>query len=206
MKCFHAWLAAAVLLPAAGLAQQTDLREFRVGMAVSELPRSGYGDFACAAQPSQKLTDWRDFKACPAAADGSHAVSFRYDNAGTGEENAGKTRVGGQPVNLSLMIDDQAEVIGLRIETDPHSGLYLHKKAYLFGLQARARFGENGWTCLEAKPTPTEQPIGGVFVKEHCEKDTPTRHFVLDRQLFRDPRKDLREFTDATQLTILRAD
>ena len=228
MKAPRTWLLAAVLLPSPAFAQttipqttvpqtavaqttvpqpavpQTDLRQFRVGMPVSALPKTGYGDFACAGDPSQKLADWRDFKACPAA-DGAHAVSFRYANAGTGEEDAGKTRVGGQPVNLSLMIDDQAQVIGLRIETDPHTSLYLHKKAYLFGLQARARFGENGWTCSEAKPTPDEQPIGGVFVKQHCEKTTPTRHFVLDRQLFRDPRKDLRDFTDAAQLTILPA-
>lgn len=206
MKAFHPILAAAFLLPTAAAAavQQSDLREFRVGMPVSELPRTGYGGFACDGDPSKKLSAWGDYQACPASPDGTHAVSFRYDG-GPGAEDSDKTRVGGQPVNLALLIDDDALVSGLRIDTDPHARLYLHKKAYLFALQARARFGEDGWTCRKADPTSTEQPIGGVFVNEHCEKLTATRHFVLDRQLFRDPAKDLRDFTDATQLTILRA-
>ncbi len=116
-----------------------------------------------------------------------------------------KTEVGGQPVNLALLIDNNAQVAGIRIATDPNVRLYLHKKAYLFAQQVRARFGDDGWTCSSVPPTPSEQPVGGVFIHEHCEKLTASRHFVLDRQLFRDPGKDLREFTDATQLLILRA-
>jgi hypothetical protein len=96
-------------------------------------------------------------------------------------------------------------VAGIKIDTDPHARLYLHKKAFLFALQVRARFGEDGWTCSQRSPTPEEQPIGDVFINEHCEKVTATRHLLLDRQLFRDPAKDLRDFTSATQLTILGA-
>jgi hypothetical protein len=193
-------MTSAILLPlcaAAAPSQQNDLREFRVGMPVSGLPQSGYGDFACANDAARKLTDWGNFKECSAAPDGSHAVSFRYDD--------NETVVGGQPVTLALLIDDSAQVAGLRIDTDPHVRLYQHKKAYLFGLQVKARFGDEGWTCRNVQPTATEQPVGGVFVHEHCEKLTESRRFVLDRQLFRDPSKDLREFTDATELTILKA-
>jgi hypothetical protein len=189
---------------AAAADQPADLREFRVGMAVSALPESGYVDFTCAAEPSKTLDDWRGFKACPAEANGSHAVSFRYDtNGAVGGD--GDTRVGGQPVTLALLIDDQANVTGLRIATNPDTRLYLHKKAYLFGLQVRARYGEDGWTCRKAQPSATEQPVGGVFLKEHCEKTTATRHFILDRELYRDPAKSLRDYTDATRLTILSA-
>jgi hypothetical protein len=208
MNMLRTCLAAAMLLPAmtaaapqivAAAVPPTDLREFRVGMAVSELPESGYGAFACVDDPSAKLADWRDYKACPAASDGLRAISFRYGD----DDDGSKTLVGGQPVNLALLIDDSARVHGLHIETDPRTRLYLHKKAYLFALQVRARFGEDGWTCQKAEPTQSEQPVGGVFYKEHCEKTTATRHFLLDRQLYRDPTKDLRDFTDATQLTIL---
>jgi hypothetical protein len=200
MNSFGPILAAAVMLPlcvAAAPAQQNDLREFRVGMPVSALPQSGYGGFACAGDPSRKIEDWSDYKACPAGSDGLRAVSFRYDDGGT--------VVGGQPVTLALLIDDGAEVAGLRIETDPNVRLYLRKKAYLFALQVRHRFGDDGWTCIKTAPTSAEQPIGGVFVHEHCEKMTEQRRFLLDRQLFRDPAKDLRDFTDASQLTILAA-
>jgi hypothetical protein len=181
-----------------------DLRDFRIGMAVSTLPTSGYGEFACAADPSKKLSDWGGYQTCPASQDGARAVSFRYDNSGSAGDES-KTQVAGQPVELALLIGDNGRVIGIKIETDPHARLYMRKKAFLFGLQIRARFGEDGWTCTQQPPTPQEQPVRGVFIHEHCEKVTATRHFALDRQLFRDPGKDLRDFTDATQLTILEA-
>ncbi len=193
-------MTAAMLLPlcaAAAPSQQNDLREFRVGMPVSALPQSGYGEFACANDPARKLTNWQDYNACAPSSDGYHAISFRYDE--------GETVVGGQPVTLALLIDDAAQVAGLRIETDPHVRLYQHKKAFLFAIQAKARFGEDGWRCHTIEPTATEQPVGGVFVHEHCEKVTESRRFLLDRQLYRDPSKDLRDFTNATQLTILKA-
>jgi hypothetical protein len=159
---------------------------------------------ACANDPSKKLTLWNDYQAWPAGRDGTRAVGFRYGSGGEGDDSA-TTQVGGQPVNLALLIADDAQVTGIKVDTDPHARLYMHKKSYLFALQVRARFGEDGWTCQKAAPTPTEQPVGGVFINEHCEKATASRHFILDRQLFRDPAKDLRDFTDATPLTILRA-
>jgi hypothetical protein len=196
-------VAAGLLVPACALAtEQNDLREFRVGMAVSALPETGYSGFTCAGEPLRKLSGWGDYRACPAQPDGNRVVSFRYGGSAPGDEDGARTEVGGQPVSLALLIDDNARVSGIRIETDPHTRLYMHKKAFLFGLQVRARFGEDGWSCRQTAPTPTEQPVGGVFIHEHCEKITPTRHFTLDRQLFRDPAKDLRDFTDATQVTI----
>jgi hypothetical protein len=205
MSFIRALLAAALLMPAfAVAAEQNDLREFRVGMPVSALPDSGYTGFTCLGDPSQKISNWAEFRSCPVQSDGTHGVSFRYAVAGSaaGDDEADKTQVGGQPVNLALLINDNAQVNAIRIETDPHARLYMHKKAFLFALQVRGRFGEDGWTCQQAAPTPTEQPVGGVFIHEHCEKITPSRHFVLDRQLFRDPAKDLSDLTDATQLTI----
>ncbi len=115
--------------------------------------------------------------------------AFRYDDGGPGGED--KTQVAGHPVELALLIDNTGEVAGIRIDTDPHARLYLHKKAFLFALQVRARFGEEGWTCRQTEPAPTEQPVGGVFIHEHCEKTTESRRYLLDRELFRDPSKDL---------------
>jgi hypothetical protein len=210
MSIIRCIIAAAAVLPlCAAAAEQNDLREFRIGMPVSALPATGYAGFTCASDTldklsEQKLSGWSDYRACPVQPDGNHAVSFRYGNgeASSGDDDGEKTQVSGQPVNLALLIDDNARVAGIRIETDPRARLYLRKKAFLFALQVRARFGEDGWTCRQTAPTPTEQPVGGVFIHEHCEKVTPSRHFVLDRQLFRDPAKDLRDTTDATQLTI----
>ena len=120
-----------------------DLRDFRIGMPVSALPTSGYGEFACAADPSKKLSDWGGYQTCPASQDGTRAVSFRYDGGGSAGDE-GQTQVAGQPVELALLIGDNGRVTGIKIDTDPHARLYLHKKAFLFGLQIRARFGEDG--------------------------------------------------------------
>ncbi len=201
-------LAACLLALPAHAAAPNDLREFRVGMKVEDLPRSGYTDLSCAAAPGQGLAGWRDYGQCPPDASGRREVRFRYDNSTdpmsrVNESHEG-TRVGGHPALISLLIGSDGQVDGLRIVTDPKAPLYMHKKAFLLGLQARARYGENGWSCTEGQPTTDEEPIGGVFIKEHCEKTTPTRHVIIDRDLFRNPgQEDPKAFVNDTKIAIL---
>jgi hypothetical protein len=104
------------------------------------------------------------------------------------------------------LISDDAHVGGIQIQTDPNARLYLRKKAFLFGLQARARYGADGWSCSEARPSPDEEPVGGVFVKEHCEKSTPTRHLIVERQLYRSAQKTLQDFIGVSTVLILPAE
>lgn len=204
-------LAVLTLLPAATpvLAQEeSDLREFRVGMPVSELPEIGYTGFTCGQEPERKIDGWSGWRACPPDEAGLRAVGFRYDDR-TNElaridEDAAGTYVGGHPVLLALLIGEDARVEGLRIETDPEARLYLRKKAFLFGQQVKARFGEEGWRCVEREPGADEAPVGGMLIKEHCEKTTASRRYVLDRELFRRTGEPLRDFVGGTQLTIRR--
>jgi hypothetical protein len=201
-------MASMPVLSAAVAAESGDLRALRIGMAVSEMPATGYTDFNCTDAPSRQLSSWSEWASCPAATGGLHAVSFRYDDSNNElaritDKDEG-TKIAGQPVLLAALIGDDGRLDGLRIETDPKARLYQHKKAFLFGLQVRARYGDDGWTCTQGEPATDEQPIGGVFVKEHCEKTANGRHFVVDRELFRRPDKDLREFVGGTQVLILR--
>ena len=78
--------------------------------------------------------DWRD---CPADASGFHAIKFGYDPA-TSRDG---TIVAGHPAILTLLVDDAGIVSGLRIETDPKARLYIRKKAFLFGIQVKSRYG-----------------------------------------------------------------
>jgi hypothetical protein len=190
-------------------AEPNDLREFRLGMSVGDLPRTGYTGLTCASAPNQALADWRDYRQCPADAAGRHEVRFRYDPsadplAHVSSEHEG-TRVGGHPALVSLLIGDEGRVDGIRIVTDPKAPLYMRKKAYLLALQAKARFGEEGWSCTQGQPSADEEPIGGVFIKEHCDKTTPTRHVIVERDLYRHPGRDLKEFVNDTTVTILPA-
>jgi hypothetical protein len=204
---------AALLASAAAATEQmpaNDLREFHIGEPVASLPKSGYVDLTCAAAAGTALASWSDYTRCPIDARGLHAVSFRYDGSANPmariSEDAQQTRVAGQPVLLQLLIDDKAELAGIRIATDPAARLHARRGAYLFGQQAKARYGAAGWQCTEAPPTATEQPIGPSFVKEHCEKRANGRHYIIDRDLHRDPTLDLRQFVSASTVVILKDD
>jgi hypothetical protein len=190
----------ALTTPAA--AQQTggnDLRDIRLGMAAADLPDAGYVNLACAIDPQKALTTWKGWRDCPADPTGFHAIKFDYDPA-TSRDG---TIVAGHPAILTLLVDDAGIVSGLRIETDPKARLYIRKKAFLFGLQVKSRYGLDGWSCTEAQPDAGEQPVGGVFVRERCTKTVHDRSIVVERSLFRKPEQDIKSFVDETRMTIL---
>jgi hypothetical protein len=193
-------------LAIARAAEMNDLRDLRVGMPVAELPAKGYVGLACAADPTIRLAGWSEYTKCPPDQAGRRAVGFRYDQATNPLARVNDvytgTRVGGHPVLLALLIGRDGRVDAMRIDTDPHAGRYMHKKAFLLGEQVKERYGPHGWTCMEGEPTAAQQPIGGTFVKEHCEKQTPARHLVLDRALYHDPAGDPAAFVNATHLLI----
>ena len=194
-------------LELAGAAAASDLREFSVGMPASALPVAGYTGFACADAPDHELPGWGAWRDCPADRDGRHAVSFRYDErfnqlARFGDDAEG-TMVGGHPVLVALLIGEDGRVGGLRIATDPSARLYLRKKAFLLARQVKARYGEDGWTCARAEPAEGEEPLGGTFLKEHCEKATADRRYLLDSALYRPIGAPLREFVSSAEVTIL---
>jgi len=202
-------LAGWMLASPARAEESNDLREFRLGMKVDQLPRTGYTGFSCAAPPHQALSSWQDYRACPADASGRREVRFRYDDSANPLAHINSsyqgTRVAGHPVLVSLLIGDDGRVDGLRIETDPKAPLYMHKKAFLLAMQAEAHFGEEGWTCTKGQPGGDEEPVGGVFIKEHCEKTTPTRHVIIERDLYRHPGQDLKDAVNDTTVTVLPA-
>ena len=178
-----------------------DLRDIRLGMAVTELAESGYVDFSCAADPKRTLSGWKDWRDCAADANGTRSIRFGYDPA-TSRDG---TMVAGHPAILTLLIDDTGQVSGLQIETDPKARLYIRKKAFLLGIQARSRYGPDGWACSESRPEPGEQPVGGVYLRERCTKTVSGRSLVVERNLFRRSDQDTRNFVDETRIRILRA-
>ena len=198
-------LALASALPAAAV--ENDLREFRIGMSVDELPRAGYLGLACADNPERKLGDWQDYRKCQAQTAGWQAVRFQYDEAANPLAKVNGlyegTKVGGHPVLLTALIGDDSRLKGMVIETDPDARLYLRKKAFLFGEQVKARYGDAGWNCVSQPPSADQLPIGNLFINEHCGKATPTRQLSLDRTFFRPAGQDLKNFVSPTRHEIL---
>ena len=109
------------------------------------------------------------------------------------------------PAILTLLMDDSGHVAGLQIETDPKARLYIRKKAFLLGLQAKSRYGPEGWTCSEGQPESGDQPVGGVYLRERCTKTVSGRSLIVERNLFRRADQDIKSFVDETRIRILRA-
>jgi hypothetical protein len=186
----------ALLLVAAAPADMNDLRDLRVGVPASALPAEGYAAFHCTASATT-LPGWEAFAKCPADATGLHAVGFGYDG--------GDTMVAGHPVLLTALFGDDGRLAALRIDTDNAARLFLRKKAFLLGLQARSRYGDDGWSCESGKPGDTAAPVGGVFVDESCRKTMPGRTVEVDRVLLRHPGTDLKAFVGETHVVITAA-
>ena len=179
-----------------------DLRDIRLGMAAAELEDSGYVDFACAADSKHTLAGWANWRDCPSDASGTRAIRFGYDPSISRDG----TMVAGHPVILTLLIDDSGHVAGLQIETDPKARLFLRKKAFLLGLQARSRYGSDGWACTDGQPSAgDEQPVGGVYLRERCTKTISGRSLAVERNLFRRPGQDIKSFVDETLISIKKA-
>lgn len=192
--------AATVMAAVPAMATAGDLRDINVGMAISSVPDAGYINLTCAEDKTHRLAEWAQWSACPAGADKLRRIRFEYDRA-TAREG---TMVGGHPAILTVMIDQDAKIAALQIETDPTARLYLRKKAFLLGLQAKSRYGEDGWTCADAQPAGDKQEVGGVFVNERCTKTTDGRAIEIERHLYREPNKELKDMTDESRITIRR--
>jgi len=178
-----------------------DLRGIRLGMAATDLTEQGYVDFYCAADPKKALAGWKDWHDCPTGASGIRAIRFGYDPT-TSRDG---TMVAGHPAILTALMDDSGHVAGLQIETDPKARLYIRKKAFLLGLQAKSRYGSDNWACTEGQPGAGDQPVGGVYLRERCTKTVSGRSLIVERNLFRRADQDIKSFVDETRIRILRA-
>lgn len=178
-----------------------DLRDIRVGMAAADLNSSGYVDFACAADLKRGLDGWTNWRDCPADSSGMRAIRFGYDPLVSRDG----TLVAGHPAVLTLLINDSGRVAELQIETDPKARLFLRKKAFLLGQQAKSRYGAEGWACTEGQPGAEGEPVGGVYLREHCTKTTGGRSLTVERNLFRRPGQDIKNFVDETRIRITAA-
>lgn len=167
-------------------------------MPASELPRSGFAGFSCVMQPTVVLAGFDQWRDCPADAKGRHAFQFGYDPAAA----RNGTRVAGHPVVLTLRVAGDGRVDELVIDTDPGARPYLRKKAFLLGMQARSRYGDEGWRCEEGKPQAGEEPVGGVFLRERCVKQVADRLVQVERELYRRSDQDQGHFVGKSRVDI----
>jgi hypothetical protein len=183
------------------LAQEPDRGEIhglKLGLNASSMTLDGFGELACGSNggpPRQPLDGWKGFAKCRPEPSGLREVYVRFDDE---EEFIGRaiddpeyaggrtgTRVAGHSVILSVLFDDTGVVRGLRFITDPRASPVERRMAHLLRLAIINHYDPAGWACTDLPADPGETAVGGIFIKQHCEKETPERRMALDTRFLR---------------------
>jgi hypothetical protein len=181
-------------------ADRGELRGLKLGLAAQALKLKGFGEIACGSNggaPRQPLDGWTAFGKCRAEDNGLHEVYVHFDDEGEYIGRAvddpayargkGGTRIAGHPVILSVLFDRDGIVRALRFVTDPRAASHERRMAHLLRLAVFNRYDHEGWTCTEFPPAVGETAVGGIFVKQRCDKLIPGRHLFLEARFLRKP-------------------
>jgi hypothetical protein len=226
---------AALIAIGAGIARaddaprRADIWSLKLGTPASALPRGDFIDYACGSNggpPQQPLSGWSNYGKCPPERDGLREVYFRYDDeleywarahrARTLIAQYAGTKVLDFPVIVSGLFDADGILVGLRIVTDPQTGAQERKQAYTLSNFFMARYGSDGWDCIDTPPAPGETPVGTLYINRRCTKlaNGDTRA-VLETRFLRLPgqaefsgagRLTIGQFESKTRLELLRSD
>jgi hypothetical protein len=219
------WLAGA----ASGQQLRPAIWDVQLGAPVSELPEEEFVDPACGTNggpPGLRLDGFEQFERCRPEASGLREIWFRYDDeleyiARAARDPDAVARnsamvVLGQPMILSLLVDQAGLVQGFRIFTDPHADQDLRANAYTLAVAFKARFGIEGWECNDLAPAAGETPIAGTFIKQLCHKvsdgqriTVESRRYYKSGQALLDPntgRTTVNQFESAARIELVRTE
>ena len=177
-----------------------EIHGLRFGLQAQAMTLDGWGELACGSDggpPRQELDAWSDFKKCRPEASGLHEVAARFDDE---DEYVAKalgepayaaqrtgTRVAGHPVVLSALFDDGGILRGIRMVSDPRATPAERRMAHLLGVAVINRYGTDGWSCTDFTPAEGESAVGGVFIKQRCDKTMPERVLSVETHFLRKP-------------------
>jgi hypothetical protein len=203
-----AWIIVAVVLAtlastptlAQGRADPGEIRGLKLGLKAATMNLDGFGDLACGSNggpPRQKIDAWTEFAKCRPEESRLHEVYVRFDDEDDYIGRAidepryarGKTgtRVAGHPVILSALFDPTGVLRGLRFITDPRAAPQERRMAHMLRLAVINRYEPDGWACVDSPPAEGETAVGGVFLKQRCEKVAQGRHLMVEGRFFRKP-------------------
>jgi hypothetical protein len=161
---------------------RAEVWDLRLGTQADRLPDE-FTDYACGTNggpPSIPLNGWGDFRRCRSDAAGLREVYFRYDdeleywakanNFATEIEKYSGTKVYDFPVVLSARFDESGALAGLRVVSDPRDRSRDRDEAYLLRNFLTARFGRDGWDCVDLPLADDETPVARTSIKQRCHK------------------------------------
>jgi hypothetical protein len=197
---------AATLLAADGVRAQpqpsdrparAEVWDLRLGTPLDRLPDE-FTDYACGSNggpPSIPLGGWSDFRRCRLDPAGLREVYFRYDdeleywakanNFATEIEKYSGTKVYDFPVVLSARLDETGVLAGLRIVSDPRDTSRDRDEAYLLRNFLTARFGREGWDCVDLPLAEGETPVARTAIKQRCRKTVAGAVADIETHFFR---------------------
>ena len=186
---------------------KTELREISLGMHVKDIPGNRFKNYVCVGN-GHSLNSLIDFKQCSPENYDLHEVGLEYDTsenewAKINEKLAGTT-IGGHPVILSLLIDQQGLVQGIRAYTDPSARAYLKRQAYLLSRRVKSHYGSTNWKCVDKKPEDDgNKPLGPVFIDQRCIKNFDDKRIIIESKFYRAPHQTGKEYTNSSSMEII---
>jgi hypothetical protein len=193
---------------------RADIWNLKLGTPAAALPRDAFIDYACGSNggpPQQPLAGWSDYDKCPPEPSGLREVYFRYDDeleyrakahrARTLIAQYAGTKVLDFPVIVSGLFDAGGTLAGLRVVTDPQIGPQDRKQAYTLSHFFKARYGGDGWDCIDNPAAPGEAPVGTLYINQRCTKLVKgDMRAVLETRFLRRPGQA--EFSSSGKLTV----
>ncbi len=201
--------------------------DLKLGEPVSAQPApQEFRGFACGSNggaPRAPLSGWSDYARCRPEPSGLREVYFEYDDeleyiARARDIDSEITRWAGTtemrfPVIVSALFDEAGILKGIRMVTDPRpdhrndvteADLRKRDEAYVLGRIMASRYDiEAAHDCTALPPAEGESDVGGVFVKQACEKIDRVngRRIVVRANLYRKPGQTAFNPQLETQLT-----
>jgi hypothetical protein len=212
--------------PAIGaMDRRATIWDLKIGAPIAEQPKPNeFRGFACGSNggpPRAPLAGWADFKRCPAEPGGLREVYFEYDDeneyiARAHDDDREISRWAGThevtfPVITSALFDDAGILKGIRLVTDPRpehrnditeANRKKREDSYNLGSVMASRFNiEPARDCKSLPPEEGEGAVGGLFIKQACERRDGGRRIVVRVNLFRKPGQSAFNPQMPTQLT-----
>jgi hypothetical protein len=194
--------------------RRADIWSLKLGTPASALLSDAFTDYACGSNggpPQRPLSGWSDYGKCPPEPNGLREVYFRYDDeleywarahrARTLIAQYAGTKVLDFPVIVSGLFDAAGTLAGLRIVTDPQTSPQERKQAYILSNFFMARYGSDGWDCIDTPPAPGETRVGTLYINRRCTKlANGDMRAVLENRFLR--KAGQAEFSSSGKLTV----
>ena len=159
-----------------------DLRDFKVGTSIEEVPERGYVNIRC--EDKTEILKWSSFKKCKKNSNNYHIITFEYDERFAVTEEFEGTQVSGHPVLINIAVDEKGVLQEININTDPKAPFYFRKQSHLLWLRVYSKYGSQGWKCSNKTPEKTHIKIGKKYINNKCVKPVKNKLITIQSQFY----------------------